>query len=283
MSEANVGAAVIRWARAEPSVRALVVIGSQARTQHAAADVHSDWDFQVVTSRPELFATRDWTRALGCGSATAYVIREGRLGSAQKVSALFPEGELDIVVLPARRLRLARLLTRLGLTGAVPALREGLKGFSIVLRDGYRFEKGEGEWGAFYARVARQIEPTRISDEVVLQIAEGFVCDYVSTLQKVERGEFLAAQRWLHVHLVEANFRLLHELRQRRGLASFPDGRRLELLSTEAAKIGVASTLGAQPLRSAVDKAAAVHRELVTDLVGERWRWPELPSRLRGK
>ncbi len=284
MNGSTPGSELIRWAQAEPSVQALVLIGSQVRAgATGGADDHSDWDFQLITSRPELFDDRAWTQQLNCGPVIAYVLREGRLGAAQKVSALFAGGEIDLVIMPAKRLKLARRLFQFGLASKLRALREGLGGLSVVLRDGYRFIKGEAEWGVFFRRIATEIAPTRLSDEQVRQLAEGFVCDYVSTLRKVDRGEFLAAQRWLHHHLVEVNFRLLHELRQRKGLASFPDGRRLEFLSTESEKIAVAATLGSQPLRSAVEKAAAVHRDLVAELVGATWRWPELPSSLRSK
>eukprot|EP01035_Chromulina_nebulosa_P005668 gene5668-7692_t len=99
---------------------------------------------------------------------------------------------------------------------------------AVVLRGGYVVRHGAAEWGDFFRRVATEFPVPRLSDADARGLAEGFVCDFISTRHKIERGEFLAAQRWLHQHLAEVNFQLLHELRQRRGEVSFPDARRIE-------------------------------------------------------
>jgi hypothetical protein len=103
------------------------------------------------------------------------------------------------------------------------------------------------------------------------------VCDYVSTHRKLQRGELLAAQRWLHHQLAEANFRLAHELRLRRGQTSFPDARRIERLSNVALEdVTVSAYPKAADLRKAVEAAANGHRRLMTALLGDKWRWPDL-------
>jgi len=278
VSAPNPGSELMRWAQGEPTVRAAILIGSQAREGKdvGGADEHSDWDFQLIVRRPTLFADRAWTAALGCGPVLAYVVREGRLGSAEKVSLLFAGGEIDLVIIPARRLALARALGRVGLATRIRSLRAGLGDLALVLRAGYRFVKGEAEWGSFYRQVVSDVAPPRLADGQVRGLAEGFVCDYVSTLRKIDRGEFLAAQRWLHHQLAETNFRLAHERRQRQGLPSFPDARRIERLSADAAKLTVTAMPDAASLRAAVEKARATHIELVAALVGDLWRWPDL-------
>jgi hypothetical protein len=111
----------------------------------------------------------------------------------------------------------------------------------------------------------------------VCLLAEAFVCDYVFTRRKVQRGELCAAQRWLHHQLAETNFRLLHELRLRCGKTSFPDARRLEQLEDP---LGGGATVAAVPtaasLHVALEVAAGTHRQLITALVGAAWRWPDL-------
>ncbi|MEY2879577.1 MAG: hypothetical protein RLZZ15_1957, partial [Verrucomicrobiota bacterium] len=79
MKPADIGPAIIRWAEREPSVSALVLIGSHARAAGSpeAADEFSDWDFQVVATRPEKFGTREWLREVGVGEPLAYVFRPG--------------------------------------------------------------------------------------------------------------------------------------------------------------------------------------------------------------
>jgi len=279
VNDDSIGARITRWAEGDASIRALVMIGSRARSARGAAhgaDAHSDWDFHVVASRPELFARRDWMRDAAIPEPLAYVDRLGRLGSAMKVSVLLCDDQLDLVILPERQLKRARLLWRLGLAGRVPALRRGLGDLSTVLRGGCRFVKDCGGWEEFFTDVAAKIPPPRLDDAAVRALAEGFVCDYASTRAKIARGELLAAQRWLHHHLAEANFRLLHELRQRRGQSSFPDARRLETTVEESARDLVAIDARLEPasLTAAMEKSAASLRMLVHDLVADTWRWP---------
>lgn len=274
--EESIGPAIVRWAGAEPSVEALVLIGSRvhaAGSGPVAADEFSDWDFQVVTSRPELFSSREWTKELGLGEPLAYVSRVGRLGGAIKVSAVLRDGEFDLVIIPARQLAWARRMMAWGLAARLEVSRQALSSLAVVLRSGHRMLKGEKEWGAFFARVAAEFPPPRLTDEVVRTLAEGFVCDYVSTMNKIERGEFLAAQRWLHHQLAEVNFQLLHELRQRRGEPTQPDGRRVERLAIDSRGIEVSAMPTNAGLRAATEKAAATLRELMAALAPD-WRWP---------
>lgn len=276
----------MRWALAEPSVVLFVQIGSRVRAAGTsfAADNASDWDFQIATTRPEMFADRSWTLALGL-VPLAYVVRSGRLGSAQKLTALFVEGELDLVLIPASGLRGMSLLARAGQLNSQPQAMGALTDLAAVLQGGYRILKGAEEFAEFYDYVATQIPAPRLSDDAVCALAEGFVCDYVSTLRKVERGELLAAQRWLHHLLVETNYRLLHELRLRSGAASLPDARRIEFLAEpRLAALNIAMELNRGSLFAAVEKSAAVCRALVRDLVGDRWQWPDLAAlRLRAE
>ena len=271
-----VGPAVIRWAEHESSVRALVLIGSRVhagKPSAVAADEFSDWDFQVITSRPQHFNSGAWLQTAGLGEPLAYVARPGRLGAATKVSAVLRDGELDLVVIPVSRLRWARLLLGLGWATHVPAVRQAFGGLATVLRDGHRFVKGDAEWGAFFQRVLAEFPPPRLDNAAVRALAEGFVCDYVSTQHKIERGEFLAAQRWLHHQLAEVNFQLLHELRQRRGEPSLPDVRRMERFAIDTRGIEVRAMPTTEGLRAATEKTATTLRELMTALVPE-WRWP---------
>jgi hypothetical protein len=275
------GERVTRWALGEPSVQLLVLIGSHSRPANdvAGADASSDWDFQIATTAPEMFADSRWTDALQ-GPPLHYVYRPGRLGSAQKVTALFPDGELDLVVIPAPALRGVAQLVEAGRHGTNPAAVGAIADLAAVLQGGYTIRKGADEFGGLYRFVVAGISAARLSNEAVCQLADGFVCDYVSTVRKIARGEALAAQRWLHVQLAEANFKLLHELRLREGKVSFPDARRLERFADpRLAAVAVEATLDIAALGRAVDKAAATARALVAALVGDAWRWPQgLPT-----
>jgi hypothetical protein len=275
---ATPGALIAAWAAADPALALCVLIGSQTRAGDAATgpDAGSDWDFQLATSTPERFADGAWLAALGL-SPLAYALRPGRLGSALKATAVTARGEIDLVILPTEPLRgLARLVVG-GARPPEPAARQALTDLAAVLAGGYRILKGEAEFGAFYARVAGAIPPARLDDAEVRRLAEGFVCDYVALRRRLARGELLAARRALHHQLAEGNARLLHELRLRRGLPSFPDVRRLERLDpAAAARLALPDTADAAGLHAGVLTAAQTCRDLLQELLGTAWRWPDL-------
>ncbi|MEO6244586.1 MAG: hypothetical protein ABIQ12_04045 [Opitutaceae bacterium] len=263
-------------------MKALVLIGSQARNQGAigSADAHSDWDFQIVTSRSALFGDRNWIAKTGLPEPLAYAVRLGRLARVGKATAVFRQGTMDLVLLPASQLRIARWLLRLGLLSGIERALDPLRELSLVLGGGHRLLKGGKGWATFFQRIAAEIPPARLSDGNILAMAEAFVCDYVSTWDKISRGEFIAAQRWLHAQLAETNFRFFYELRLRHGLPTFHDARRIELLGDVkwGPAVMISAAPNAQSLGAAIEKSAATFRELVAALIDSRWQWPrELP------
>lgn len=280
MQDATIGDAFTRWAQQEPSIHALVLFGSRARGSRnvTSADSGSDWDFQVVVSRPALFADAAWTLSAGMDKPIAYVARPGRLGRIIKATGVFPNGELDLVILPLHALSLARLILKLRILQFVPSVRAGMVELATVLTPGHDVMKGGAGWNKFFHRTVTCIKPHRLCNEEICLIAEAYVCDYISTRRKIDRGEFLAAQRWLHCQLAESTFRLLHEVRVRAGRTSFPDARRLEMIGRD--QWFEAVTINAKPdrasLSDALEKEALVFRALVAELVGREWRWPDL-------
>jgi len=278
VSDSSFGALFVRWAEREPSICAVNLIGSRVRlgTQDGAADSGSDWDFQLVVRRSALFSNNEWVTAAGLPVPLAYVVRVGRLGETKKVSLAFQGGAFDLVLIPSFPLRTARWLCNLGLLRFSPRARIGLTDLSTVLRPGYRLLKGEISWGSFFRYVQTEIQLSRISDEEVVSMAEGFVCDFLSIRHKLARGEYVAAQRWLHMHLAEANFKLLHELRQRDGAVSFPDARRLELIADRELidSVMVRAVPEHESLQDALEKSALTLCQLAGALTGQKWKWP---------
>jgi hypothetical protein len=286
VSESNLGGTFVRWATNEPAIRAVVLFGSRARVPSAldAARPHSDWDFQIITRQPEVFSNAAWVRAAGISDPIAYALRPRRVGSGVKVSAVFPEGELELVSTPVIQFLLVRWLWRFGLLARSRKAMTALGDLASLLRPGYRIVKGEASWGQLFSHVATAIPPTRLDDDAIVGIANRFVCDYLSAMQKIDQGELLAAQRWLHCYIADANFNLLHELKERRGEKSYHVARRIEQVIDDRWRRAV--TVAALPehhsLRGAVELSAQTCCELVTELVGNRWRWPKaIPLRLR--
>jgi len=270
---------IAAWAARESTVQALVLIGSRVRAGDDAvwaADTQSDWDYLVISSAPRLFADAAWTRGLGV-TPKLYVARVARLGAVPKIAALFAEGAADFVIQPAAKFRLVRAAMVFGLHRRDGALRRRLQELAVVIRPGWRFLKGADQWEPFYRRVVAEVPDARLGDPEARALADGFVFDAVWTQRKIERGEFLAAQRMIHRELAEVNFRLLHERRLRRGVRSFPEARRIERVASasELMAVTVNATPDADALRAAVEKSSATLRESMGALVPD-WRWPLL-------
>jgi hypothetical protein len=216
---------------------------------------------------------------LGVGSPIAYVTRAGRLDSARKVTAQFANGTLDIVIIPTSLIRSAEL--QIARQHSVnPSLMDALVDQATVLQGGYSFLKGN-DFEPLFRFISTHVKPRRLDDASIRELAEGFVCDYFFAVQKLERGEKVAAQRWLHCHLGETNFRLLHELRQRDRKTSFPDARRLEFLLDD--ELLEAITINASPeeasLRDAIEKSRKTCCTLIKRLIGSDWSWPNSPAK----
>ncbi len=265
------------WSSGESAIVAVVLFGSRVRATFGGADAWSDVDLQVVTTCPEVFATDRWTRSLTHRRLWAYAVRPAS-GGVTKVTAVFQPGhEIDVVVVPAGKMRAVRVAVALGLHRKLPVLAQGLNELATIMRGGHRVLKGGVGWEDFYARVVAEVRGTRLSDVEVLALAEEFFCDWHWIRKKIGRGEFVAAQRVLHRSLAETNFRLLHELRLRAGEKSFREARRVEqILSQEQlAGISVEARLESASLHAAADMCAASFRKLFHALVGDAWCWPE--------
>ena len=263
---------VTAWLTRETAVKAAILFGSSARPSGAleAVDHWSDVDLHVVTTAAVRLERLDWSRELAGLSFCHQTVRPAT-GGVRKVTALFVEGEVDLVLVPATRLRLGRLAVRLGLHRQSAALRYALNEIATCLRSGYRFLKGEDSWGDFYAWIAAEMPGTRLDDRAAAGLADVFLCDLLWVLQKLERGELVAAQHLLHRSLAETNFRLMREWRLRRGLPlpSFGLGRRAESLypPEELRLVQIDARLNAAELHQAAWQACegvvAIMREIV--------------------
>jgi predicted nucleotidyltransferase len=253
-----------------PAVRVVTLFGSHAR---AANDSESDIDLQIITARPEQFHDSSWLEPMPC-ALLAYGLRPAS-GRVVKATAVFAPGEVDIVVLPLFRVQLARAVVRLGLHRRSMRLRRVLGDLAIVLRPGYRVLKGSTRWAQFFAKIVSEVPDPRFSDVDVVHLADCAFADYISLRRKISRGELIAAQRWLHVHLVETNLKLMHERQLRAGGMSFHDGRRVEQTWTSAQleQVRVNARLDASELLAAANLAIGTTHLLVWQLTGSFPRW----------
>ena len=149
--------------------------------------------------------------------------------------------------------------------------------FALVMSFGHKVVKGGGSWERFYARAIKEVPLAHLTDENAISLADGAYVDAVSILSKLGRGEFVAAQRWLHRSVIETNFRLVNELRVRRKQATYPDGRRVEQLLSpaELADVRFEVKLTFAALREATVTGVTATRRLVTELTGYVPTWPD--------
>ena len=152
--------------------------------------------------------------------------------------------------------------------------------FALVMSFGHKVIKGGEGWANFYSRVVKEVELAHLSDDEAIALAENAYVDAVSVLNKLSRGELVAAQRWLHRSIIEANFRMMHETRVRRRLVSYPDGRRVEQIlgPSELSAVRFETALTEPSLRAATLSAISATRTLLGGLTGRPPTWPDLAA-----
>src|SRR4051794_29886969 len=101
---------VTAWLESTPSIKFAVLFGSSARNLEAsrATDRWSDLDLHIVTSDPCGVENVNWATALPGKVFCLKVVRPAT-GGVRKLTVLFNNGQLDLVLIPARQLYLAKL------------------------------------------------------------------------------------------------------------------------------------------------------------------------------
>jgi hypothetical protein len=216
---------VSAWAQGRPDISALVQIGSRVQ-QGAEVDRWSDYDYHLVTSSPASYRDGSFCRELGaCWAHGAQLA----FGDAVRVTGVFAGAlEADFVVLRNWEVRLAAMA--LLWPSSAPcwpaALRRGVASLRIVAAPGWAVIKGGEAWARRYRRVAPMKAP--LGEAEFNRLCGEFWTQLVWAAKRAERGEFRAAQRALHLHLVENALRILQEEAVLGGRPARPMGRRAE-------------------------------------------------------
>lgn len=278
----NLLGSLTSWINSEKQVRSAVLFGSCARkpADPARADRWSDIDLHLIVDRPADIVAVDWGRALPQFSLCLGVTRQAS-GGVSKHTLLFHEGEVDLVLVPTRKMQSARRAFNLGPHRQRPNLERALNTFATIMTGGFHFIKGQREWSDFYTRVVNEVAGDRIGNGAARQMADEFLLDFFSLLRKVRRGELIAAQRVLHRSLNETNISLLHELRIRSGRQTFQQARRVEALAPprEVAAITTTASLSSSELIQAAWASMRGLQYLMTKLQCG-WSAPKLFMKL---
>lgn len=222
------------WTSGRNDVEAAILFGSLSRSGIAAGgpDMYSDVDLHVITPCPQKVEQADWA-ALSPSGSVIHKCSRVTAGGAKKITILYREGEVDLVVLPRKVMRLARFLLRIGMARKLPVVARPLNDLATIMSGGYVFIKGAAAWSGFYSRVVAEMPGFRLLDQRIMEMADISVSDLLWVSKKLYRGELIAAQRVIHRFVLETNIELLHELRMRRGEVSFQQARRVEMLVSE--------------------------------------------------
>jgi hypothetical protein len=218
-------AAVSAWADAQDDIKALVQIGSRVQAA-GSADRWSDYDYQIITSRPEKYRDGSFARELGASWVSGAQIS---FGDAVKVTAVY-EGamEVDFVVLRHVEVLIATLALRWPSTARwwPRPLSAGVKNLRIVAAPGWKVIKGGAPWHERYSRISAISVP--LTEREFTALCDEFWIQVVWAAKKACRGESLASQRAIHLSLVEASLRLFQEEAILDGRRAHPLGRRAE-------------------------------------------------------
>lgn len=214
------------WAHARADLRALVQIGSRVQ-RGAAADSWSDYDYQLITTRPGDYTDGSFAERLGrCWAYGSRMV----FGNSLKVTAVY-EGalEADFVVLRHLEVLIAVSALRWPQTRRLwpRALVRGVADLRGVAGSGWKMIKGGAAWESRYSRISYVSSP--LGEEEFNQWCGEFWSQLVWVAKKVGRGEYRAAQRGVHEHLIENTLRMLEQEALLGGLKAFPRGRRAEL------------------------------------------------------
>lgn len=225
-ADENWNGRIRNWAAGRPDLAALIQIGSRAQ-EGATIDRWSDYDYQLITSRPGVYA--DGAFASELGDPLAVRATRGIITDASKVTVVLAGGvEADFVVLRELRVRLAVLLLRWpGAERHWPArIRRDLRDLRVVAGRGWRVVKGGPAWERRCRRISRQ--EIVLGEREFASVCADFWVQAVWTAKKIARGERLAAHRSIHRSLSEGLYRLLQEEAALEGRPARPDCRYAE-------------------------------------------------------
>jgi hypothetical protein len=218
---------IIDWVNRQPDIEALVLAGSRA--VDGASDQYSDWDFQLITSRPTRFQNGNWLGEIApCWCAHTTRTPRGVI----KVSAVFEGGwEVDFVPLASWQMRLVYWAMRHPKCARwLPSrLHKGvLETRSFMLGTGYRLLVGHASWNTRFAALEIPWADTGISLVDFKNHVDAFWQKSVWICKKIIRPEPRSAMHWLHMLVIEHVYALLAEEARIGGRVARPEARKAE-------------------------------------------------------
>jgi len=201
----------VAWAQTQPDIRAAIVAGSRARTDHPA-DRWSDLDITIITTRPKRYlAGTDWL-----GNIDDYwltFLEATATGGETERRVLF-QGALDVdfPILPHSRTRLAvrvvpllrrfPVLRRLLPKGVSRRIRDDIAATADSYRRGFRVIVDKDGLAAKLPAIFAEAQPYRAPTEIEFrEVVNDYWYHTVLTAKKLRRGELWWAKLCCDGHM----------------------------------------------------------------------------------
>lgn len=278
MTAADFEARIVEWAGGQSGLEALVLGGSRAEPA-GKADHWSDWDFHLITSRPQDYRGTGWLEQIApCWCAHAERTPRGVV----KVSAVFAEGfETDFVPLAAWQMKLvyAGMRHPRWASWMPTRLRRGIqetRGF--MLGSGYRLLAGDPVWIRRFAALQESWPSPELSAEDFAHHTAAFWPKAVWVCKKIARPEPRSAMHWLHLLVVQHVYALLMEEARLEGRTPRAEARKAEqwLDARRLQQTAVVTGVEQAQLAQALLAELSLFREVTASVAGRRgWVVPD--------
>lgn len=228
MSPDEFEARVLAWAGRQANLAALILAGSRAGEKEKV-DEWSDWDFHLISSRPEMYQNTDWLAEIApCWCASAERTPRGVI----KVSAVFEKGlEADFVPLAAWQMKVVYLAMRHPKWFNVMPdrlWRGVLETRHFLLGSGYRMLVGSSDWERRLEALQVSWPSKGLSPAEIRRHADAFWQKAVWVFKKIARPEPRSAMHWLHLLVVNHVYVMLEEEARLAGRMPRPEARKAE-------------------------------------------------------
>lgn len=219
---------IIAWAERNPAVEALILAGSRAKPT-AGADRLADWDFHLISNRPEQFQGTAWLEQI----APVWCAHSERTPRGViKVSAIFEGGwEADFVSLATRRMKLVYWgMRHPEWKSCMPLqLKSGIQETrAFLLGSGYRLVSGANGWKSRLNALEVDWPVRAMSVQEFENDVSGFWQQGVWICKKIVRAESRSAMHWLHKLVTDRVYTLLAEEARLAGRPARPESRKAE-------------------------------------------------------
>lgn len=254
MTDREFEARIVDWAHRQRGLEALVLAGSRARPD-GQADHWSDWDFHLITTRPQEYRNSSWLAQIApCWAAQAERTPRGVI----KVSAVFENGlEADFVPLAAWQMWLVYTGMKYpGWACWMPhRLWRGIQETrAFMLGSGFRLLAGNPKWHRRFAALDTEWPVMALAEADFIFHMSAFWTKAVWIFKKSARPEPRSAMHWLHLISVQHTYAMLAEEARLAGRAPRPEARKAEQwldarrMQQTAMATGVEQTLLARAL-----------------------------------